>query len=239
MQSHLARFTERGVYLVISLVMWAIAMVGFWPGYIGPMAAGTLDKTGAVHFHVLVYVGWLILYTVQSTLPMIRKGRLHRKLGRFGIGYGVLVWFTGIFVTVSRFADRVRLGELDEARIRTLPPLTDMLVFPILFGLAIYYRTRPDLHKRYMVLAGTMLMVAAVARMVLNGIIAESPVAFLLIWLSPVLIAVIHDAWFQRRLHPVYGFGMIALSLVSMRMLLIETDAWRTITRWAASALVS
>jgi hypothetical protein len=230
---------ERGLYLLISLMMWVIGLIGFWPGYLGPMLSGTLDKTGAVHLHVVVYVGWMILFTVQSTLPMARRGRLHRKIGRFGIGYGVLVWIMGLFVTFSRFADRVRLGDLDEARLRTLAPFTDMLLFPILFALAIHYRTQPELHKRFMVLAGTMLMVAAVARLALNGIIPQNAFLFLGIWLSPVFVAVAHDAWFQRRLHPVYGFGLLALSVVPSRMALAETEAWRSITAWAARTLVS
>jgi hypothetical protein len=39
------------------LQLWATALVGFGPGYLGPLAAGPLDKTFAVHIHVIVYVG--------------------------------------------------------------------------------------------------------------------------------------------------------------------------------------
>jgi hypothetical protein len=53
------RIVERGLYPFLSLVLWAIALVG----YIAPLASGTLDKTSAVHFHVVVYVGWLLLFT--------------------------------------------------------------------------------------------------------------------------------------------------------------------------------
>lgn len=224
---------ERGLYLVISLIMWLIALVGFWPGYLAPMAADTLDKTFAVHVHVIVYLGWLILFTLQSTLPMLRKGRLHRRIGNFGIGYGIVVWGFGLYVTFSRFADRVRLGDLDEARFQAISPFTDMLIFPVLFALAIYYRHKPEVHKRFMVLAGTMLMIAAVARMALNGIISKNIVVFDAIWLSPIFIAIIHDAWFKRRLHPVYGFGVLVLAPVPARLLLVESNLWRAMTGWA------
>lgn len=233
-----AWWIERGLYLFLSLVMWAIAVAGFWPGYIGPALDGTLDKTGAVHLHVVVYVGWLVLFTLQSTLPMARKGRLHRKVGRFGIGYGVLVWIVGFGVTFSRFGDRVRAGDMAEASFQVLPPFTDMLVFPVLFGLAIHYRTRPEIHKRLMVVTGTMLMVAAASRMILTGLI-ESPLVVLAIWLSPILIAVAHDGWFQRRLHPVYGFGFFGLVVLNARLALVETEGWRAVTAWAAETFVS
>ena len=226
---------ERGHYLFISLVMWLIALVGFWPGYLGPMATGTLDKTFAVHAHVLVYTGWLILFTVQATLPMLRKGRLHRRVGNYGIGYGVLVWLMGLYVTFSRFADRVRLGEIDEARIQAISPFTDMLIFPVLFGLAIRYRSQPEIHKRFMVLAGTMLMIAAVARMALNGVIPTNLIVIDGIWLSPIFIAILHDAWFKRLLHPVYGIGGLLLIPVPARMAFVDSDTWRAMTEWAAT----
>jgi hypothetical protein len=233
------RLLDRGLYLFLALWMWVIALAGFWPGYVGPAVDGSLDKTGAVHFHVFIYVGWLILFTLQAALPMFRRGRLHRRIGRFGIGYGVVVWIVGLTVTWSRFAERVRLGNLEEARSQVLPPLTDMLIFPVLFVFAIYYRDRPEIHKRWMVLAATMLLVAAVARMTINGVLPANPLVFDFVWLSPIWIAMLHDGWFRRRLHPVYGYGFLALGIVPFRMLLIETQAWRDITAWVAERFVS
>jgi hypothetical protein len=235
----LTRLLDRGLYLFLALLMWAIALVGFWPGYVGPSLEGSIDKTGAVHFHVFVYVGWLVLYTLQSTLPMMRRGRLHRKVGLFGIGYGAVLWIVGLHVTWSRFVDRVRLGDLDEARIQSLPPLSDMLIFPVLFVLAIHYRDRAETHKRLMVLAATMLLVAAVARMTINGVLPENPLVFDLVWLSPVWVAMIHDLWHKRGLHPAYGYGILALGVVPLRMLLVDTQAWRDITAWAAERILS
>jgi hypothetical protein len=236
MAAELRRSLDRGLYLALSLWMWVIVAVGFSPGYFGPLLDRSLDKTGAVHFHVVVYIGWLVLFTVQSILPMTRRTRLHRKIGRFGIGYGVLVFATGLFVTFSRFADRVEAGHLDEARMRALAPFSDMIVFPILFGLAIGYRRQPELHKRFMVLAGTMLLIAAVARMSFLGD-PPAPLVLIAVWLSPVWIAMLHDAYFRRRLHPVYAFGFVALSIMPFRSLLIDTSFWRATTERLAAAI--
>ncbi len=85
------RLLDRGLYLFLALWMWAIALVGFWPGYIGPAMDGSLDKTTTVHIHVFIYVGWRILFTLQAALPMFRRGRPHRRIGLLGIGYGAVV----------------------------------------------------------------------------------------------------------------------------------------------------
>jgi len=36
--------TRRGLYVGLATVTIAIAAVGFWPTYFGPLAAGTVDK---------------------------------------------------------------------------------------------------------------------------------------------------------------------------------------------------
>ncbi len=44
-------------------------------------------------------------------------------------------------------------------------PLTDMLVFGILVGAGFYFRRRPDVHKRLMLLATISILAAAIARL--------------------------------------------------------------------------
>jgi hypothetical protein len=230
MQADVAKRIDRGLYFGLSLWMWVIIAIGFWPSYVAPGLEGTLDKTGTVHLHVLVYIGWMILFTIQSTLPMVRRTRLHRKLGRYGIGYAGLVFVMGLVVSFEAFFRVVGDGALDiEGRRALLNPLNDMMVFPVLFGLAIGYRRNPEIHKRLMVLAGTMLLIAAVFRMTFldgNLLLVD------LIWLSPIWLAIAHDAVFRRRLHPVYGFGLPLMALVPARNLLVDAPFWRAFTEW-------
>ena len=69
----------------------AIAAAGFWPTYFGPLVAGAADKTPIVHLHAAVYVGWLAIFVTQTVLAATGRIAAHIKLGRFAIGYGVLV----------------------------------------------------------------------------------------------------------------------------------------------------
>ena len=91
------------------------------------------------------------------------------KLGRFAIGYGVLVIVVGLLAAFAMFALRVRAGEVADAQAQLLGPLLDMLVFAPLFAAAIYYRRKPELHKRLMIVATTSLLIAAVGRMPFLG----------------------------------------------------------------------
>src|SRR5690606_41521655 len=55
-------------------------------------------------------------------------------------------------------------------------PLTALVVFPVLFGAAIYFRRRPDIHKRLRLIATMELITAAIAR--LPGVVALGPLGF-------------------------------------------------------------
>src|SRR6185436_7467169 len=195
----LARTTApRRLYVGLAVLAVAIAAVGFWPTYFGPLAAGTVDKAPIIHFHAVVYVGWLAIFVTQAVLAATGRVAAHMQLGRFAIGYGVLVIAVGLITAFARFALRVRAGEVGAAQAQLLGPLLDMLVFAPLFAAAIYYRRKPDLHKRLMVVATTALLIAAVGRMPFLG---EPRNQLLLhsIWLGPILLAMAHDFWRQRR----------------------------------------
>ncbi len=91
---------------------------------------------------------------------------LHRRVGSFGIAYGVLVLVLGVIVSIAVPAIHVRAGEWPMSRAEQFVavPLGDMLLFSAFFGAAIAYRRRPEIHKRLIVLAAVAVMFAAVGR---------------------------------------------------------------------------
>jgi hypothetical protein len=76
--------------------MGIIAVVGFWPTYFGPLMRGTLAQPLLIHVHTAVFVGWLFLFLTQAVLAAVGQVTWHLRLGRFGIGYGVLLVIVGL-----------------------------------------------------------------------------------------------------------------------------------------------
>jgi hypothetical protein len=105
-----------------------------------------------------------------------------------------------------------------------------MLVFAPLFAAALYYRRKPELHKRLMIVATTALLIAAVGRIPLPADL-RLPLVYLL-WTSPILVAMAHDFWRQRRVHPVYVLGLVVLVLEGpiSRRIIGASDQWRELT---------
>ena len=140
----------------------------------------------------------------------------------------------GLFTAFSQFADRVEAGRIEEAQTRLLGPLTDMIVFPIFFGAAVWYRRNSEVHKRLMLVATTTLLVAAAMRMSFLGEPLPRPTR-IVIWFSPILLGIAYDLIAKRLVHPVYVIGLAALYLLSMRGALVETDAWLAFSSWLAT----
>ena len=228
--------TRRGLYVGLAAVAIAIAAVGFWPTYFGPLAAGTVDKTPIVHLHAAVYVGWLAIFLTQTVLAATGRVAAHMKLGRIAIGYGVLVIVVGVLTAFARFALGVRAGEVAAAGAQLLGPLLDMLVFAPAFAAAIYYRRKPELHKRLMIVATTSLLIAAAGRMQFLGQPANLLLLHL-IWTAPILLAMAHDLWRQRRVHPVYVLGLVVLVLEGpvLRIAVRGSEEWLGIGSWLAT----
>lgn len=230
--------SPRRVYVAISVLVVAIAFVGFWPSYFGPLlAAGAVGQPAIIHFHAAIYVGWLLIFVTQTVLAATGRVAAHMKLGNFAIGYGVLVIAAGLMAAFGMFVLRVRAGSVVEAQGRLLGPLVDMSVFAPLFAAAIYYRRRPELHKRFMVVATTYLLVAAVGRMPFLGE-PRNVYVLHLIWMAPILLALAHDFWRRRRVHPIYVGGLVLLAATgpALRVVVRASEPWRNLSGWLAAA---
>jgi hypothetical protein len=102
-----------------------------------------------------------------------------------------------------------------------LEPAVDMIVFPFLFGAAVYFRRVPAIHKRLMIIMATALIYPAVARI-------GKPLRFpyLLLYLLPVLIVAGHEYLTKRKIHPIYLGGLALLVVLSQRMRMLNSAVW-------------
>jgi hypothetical protein len=222
----LTAIQTRPFYIALSILMGFIAVVGFWPGYFGPLFDGTLVKLLRVHIHAVLFTGWLLLFFVQAALPAFGKVAWHMRLGRFGIGYGMLLIPIGLYNAIARAVARSS-GFYRE--------FLDMLFFAVFFLAAIAYRRKPQLHKRLMIVATAMLLVAAASRMWflpgVSGSTARLVIIFSILAL-PVVLAMGHDHLKAQRIHPVYIAGVFAFVVrVFSPAYLAESSVWLSIER--------
>jgi hypothetical protein len=233
-----SRRTGRSFYVAVSLLMALLVAVGFWPSYYGPLLRGAARAPALLHFHGVVYVGWLALLIVQAALAARGRLRAHRALGNVAIGYGVVVWLVGVLVSFVAPVMHVNAGEwtIDEAAAFLPIPLGDMVLFGGFFASAVAYRRRPEIHKRLMLLATLAIVFAAAFRLQAAGAPMFAAIA---VWFVPVVVGMAYDAWTRGRVHPVYWIGAAAMALALVRLPFANSESWLGVGRSLLEGLAS
>ena len=220
---------QRPFYIGVSLLMGLIAVVGFWPTYFGPLVRGTVEQPPVIHVHATVFAGWLVLFLAQVVLAATGRVAWHMRLGRLGIGYGIVLILVGLITTVSRSTNLFDQGSIAGARQLLIVGSADMVVFAAFFVAAIVYRRKPQIHKRLMIVAATMLLIAAASRMQFLPLLSLRRA----IWMSPVFLAMAYDFRSRHLVHPIYLVGLGAfLVRVVTPPLIAGTETWAAFARW-------
>jgi len=121
---------DRYAFPVFVAMIWLVILMGFVPQVVRLFHEHAFNYPLAVHVHAAVYVSWLILLTVQTTLIGAGRIALHRRLGRFGAGLTLLLVLMGLAATYVAENLMVGTPRSDPAFISTL--LVDVLNFAAL-----------------------------------------------------------------------------------------------------------
>ncbi|MEO8019177.1 MAG: hypothetical protein ABI769_15300 [Pseudomonadota bacterium] len=228
------------IVIPLALLMAAIAVVGFWHTYFGALFAGHSQAQWLFHVHAAIFMGWIGLVMLQAWLAMSGRTALHVKVGRLGMIYGAALIVFGLTFSLIVLSQRIAAIGVDGVKGQFLVPLTDMGTFSIFLIGAWHTRKRPESHRRFILLATNTLLIAAVGRLFggTASIALRDVIPFLLVWLSPLWIAMTYDGLRHRMMHPVYAWGAVLLIVLRYRQLLRETDTWMSISHWIAERLV-
>ena len=199
------------------------------------------------HVHGALFTAWMLLLVLQVCLAVSGRMALHRRAGVIG---GLLV--VPMLVTGSLAAIAAARGEapISAAAARgetplvvaalALPPLeamvvplATMLLFGVFAGAGLACRTRPDVHKRFMLLATIAMLPAAIGRAMGWLFGATRPTMFFGAIVFFLLAIVIYDRRRLGRVHPVTLWGGLALMMsFPARLALGKTEPWLTLAAW-------
>ena len=226
---------DRKFYTGMAIVMLFTALVGFSRTYfLGLISGHATTITGrvpnvTVHLHALLFMSWLGMFIVQTSLVATHRVKLHRKLGYFGVALAAAMILVGGRTAV----EAARLGAVPPG---AKPwnfiaiPFGDITTFAIFFLAAVLWRNDKDKHKRLMILASTSLMAAALVRW--PGVLALGAlVSYGLTLVFPIAGAV-YDRCSRGRVHPVYWWGLALIVLgVAARVALLGSPTWAHATQ--------
>jgi hypothetical protein len=158
------RFLGRYFYLCMSLVMAGVAGWAFGPTVDARLLHANPPRPPLLWFHATIFLAWMVLFVAQSALVRVRMVSVHRALGWFGAALAAAMVVSGFIVSVGML--RFKIAVLHRKTVVSFLSILwcDMIIFGACMALAIYFRKRPEYHRRLVFMATCQLMQAAFVR---------------------------------------------------------------------------
>jgi hypothetical protein len=212
----------------MSLLMAGLVMWGFSRTVNANLFHAAPPRPLLLWIHGAAFSTWVMFFIVQSTLVRVHKVSWHRFLGWFGAGLATVMVPLGVTIAIimARF-DTAVLHQTGADAFLAIP-FYDMIAFGVSIGLAIYWRKRPDFHRRLVFIATCGLMDAALGRFdfLFNHNLFFPGLDLL------IVLGVVRDLVVERRVHKVYLYALPALMVgqsLAIYMWRINPPWWRAI----------
>ena len=223
-------FLGRYFYLCMSLVLATVVISGFSRTANANLFHANPPRPLLLWIHGAAFSTWVVFFIAQSALVRSRKFSVHRLLGWFGAGLATVMVGLGLTIAVvmARF-DTFVLQEKDVAAFMSIP-FADMILFGSCIALAIYWRKKPEFHRRLVFIASCALMDAPFGRfdfMFNHGLFYVGLDCL-------IALGVVRDWVVDKRVHKVYLYALPSLIVVQtfgIYLWKIDPRWWQAITQ--------
>ena len=199
-----------GFFVAFGAVCGVLVLAGFSRSFFIPVAQGTFARPPLVHIHAAMFFFWVALLFVQPLLAATRRLRLHRKIGAVAAWLVVPMLITGTLVSARDAVNDYNAGEGEERLAFFYGELADLVMFGLLAGGAMLLRSKPDFHKRWVILGSLGLLGAAIGR------IPEVSSWGFYIFASLIGSVALYDLASRRALHIATMLGAAVLLILNL-----------------------
>jgi hypothetical protein len=187
-----------------------------------------------LHIHGAIFSSWMLLLLVQTMLVSGRRVRIHRQLGIAGFFLAALIVILGVLAAADSLARRGSHAT-SEILSFSINPFTALLIFAVLAGSAFRLRSKPDAHKRLILLATIALTPPAIYRWPFASVY-HNQIRATVISCVFVLLLVAYDFLSTHKAHRATLFGAILMGFVYLiRIPIGQTEHWHAVARWVQS----
>jgi hypothetical protein len=229
------RPSDRRLFLIVAVGFPLLVLVGYFRSYYFSTFFDVKPLANAlVHAHGLVMTLWVVYFTAQIALIRSKNIKLHKRMGTAGIVLAALVIVVGLATAYDAQLVRASAPPGVNPHSFFLLPVSDMVLFIVLFAAAIYYRKSPSEHKSLMLLTAINFLPAALFR------VSPVPDRFTMLWAFgvPGLLAVICLVWFtmkQRKPNRIFAAGVLLVIIaLPLRIVISESETWLRFVAWIA-----
>ena len=252
------RPTRGRFYVGAAVLVILLNAAGFGPSFIDRS-----NRIGAptwlVTAHGTVAGAWLLLFLAQAMLVATGRIKVHRRLGVAG----AFIAFTVIAVGSLSVIDMARRGHdlsgdlgrvavapgspapaSEEYAAQRFPELQAFANFGILAALGLWFRHRPEIHKRLMLLALLQLAVLTPLIHLSGHLIGHWPglytplnIAIPIINISLLFAGAAHDKLSRGRIHPIFLWVPVLILVETLGLIafVMPSAGWHQIAMWLVS----
>lgn len=199
----------------MAVAMFCVNFAGFGPTFFLRAFFDVPQIPPYLYLHGVVGTAWFALVVVQAVLIANRRFARHRQLGWFGVALGAVMIGLGVYTTMHLVPRNAAAhpplsnADIEQYGVAAWADLASSVAFSTLVALAIYFRRRPDIHMRLMLIATMEIVSPAAARIGNWGGVYGHIINTVLFGLIGAFV--IHDLWTRRRIHlaTVLGFAFL------------------------------
>lgn len=193
-------------YFAMSLVSAAIVVAGFSQTVDDQLFHPAIAPPRILWVHGVVFSTWIVFFILQSALVRTRNLKWHRALGYAGAALAALMVPLGAVTAISMVNFETYRLHMPHRYAFLAVPFFDISVFGLCMALAIWWRKRPQFHRRLVFFATCSLLVAAFARMD-HAFARHHNLSYVGVDLM-LALGVCRDLLVDRRIHTVYRVGV-------------------------------
>ncbi|MDH5242060.1 MAG: hypothetical protein OEW73_14895 [Gammaproteobacteria bacterium] len=207
-------------FLYAAATLLVLLVVGFSPTLFLKAVFKTPELPIRLHLHGAVITLWFVWLLSQVSLIALDRTDAHRRFGKIAAVFGFAVIPAGISATLGMVGRARAAGADIDANVGIFSSIVWGNLFSLVafFGFlvfAIYFRGRPDIHKRLMLFASFVIMGPVFARISfwpMFSSIGEIPfvVAGILTMMGTLFV---HDLLKLRRIHAATAIGGLCIVL--------------------------
>ncbi len=222
---------DRNFFLLYVALIWLGIGMGFVPEMIDHIQKHEAAYALIVHFHAVVFVGWLVVLTAQVLLIRRQRHDLHKQLGIAAMVLAAVMMVIGPATAIV--VQRAAFGTPDSDPAFFAIQFFDIVAFAGLVVAAFLQRGNSPAHKRLMLLATLMISDAGFARWLggpLHQIFGDRFMPYMAHFYVPNDLLILglgaYDLITRRRLHPAYVAGAVWIFAIQLLIGYLYTAPW-------------
>jgi hypothetical protein len=187
-----------------------------------------MELSGLMIVHGLAFTAWIAVLIMQTSFIAAGRRAAHITLGTFGTGLAGAMVVLGLSLAIDGLQRGHAPHGAPSAEAFFAIPVATIALFLVLVSLGIANRSKPDWHKRFMILATAAISTAAVARIPLGFIEQGGPPVFYGVVDLFIVAIAIYDWRTKGRIHPATLWSAAIMVSGQLASLIVgSTHAWQ------------